>query len=292
MGHPQVLEETEQYLAQVLDKVVVALPTWRVQVQKMKAIYLVLNQCSFDVTEKCLIAEVWCPVRDLTQVQDALRQGSVGCWCPRVLMPGAAWCPYVLVLGLLGVIMSRVASCPHVLVLGFLSVLMARVALCPHILVLGFAWCPHVLMPGVAQCPSVLMLGLFGVPMSSCWSLLGVPMPGVAQCPCVLVLGFTWCPHVLLLAFTWCVHASCGLVSPCPHARGHPVSPCPPGVAVGQCWVSPPAVHEWLERRVLRAARPHLREPPHPHPHQQVHRWLPEHRGRLRGGQLPGGEPR
>ncbi|NXJ71673.1 VPP3 ATPase, partial [Rostratula benghalensis] len=73
-----VLEETEQYLAQVLDKVVVALPTWRVQVQKMKAIYLVLNQCSFDVTQKCLIAEVWCPVRDLTQVQDALRQGSVG----------------------------------------------------------------------------------------------------------------------------------------------------------------------------------------------------------------------
>ncbi|NXF54967.1 VPP3 ATPase, partial [Oceanites oceanicus] len=71
-----VLEETEQYLAQVLDKVVLALPTWRVQVQKMKAIYLVLNQCSFDVTEKCLIAEVWCPVRDLTQVQDALRQGS------------------------------------------------------------------------------------------------------------------------------------------------------------------------------------------------------------------------
>ncbi|KAK2520449.1 V-type proton ATPase 116 kDa subunit a 3 [Columba livia] len=85
-----VLEETEQYLAQVLDKVVVALPTWRVQVQKMKAIYLVLNQCSFDVTEKCLIAEVWCPVRDLTQVQDALRQGSytsgssVECFVQRV----------------------------------------------------------------------------------------------------------------------------------------------------------------------------------------------------------------
>lgn len=76
-----MLEESEQYLAQVLDKVVLALPTWRVQVQKMKAIYLVLNQCSLDVTEKCLIAEVWCPVRDLTQVQDALRQGSVGARC-------------------------------------------------------------------------------------------------------------------------------------------------------------------------------------------------------------------
>ncbi|NWI60656.1 VPP3 ATPase, partial [Calyptomena viridis] len=85
-----VLEETEQYLAQVLDKVALALPAWRVQVQKMKAIYLILNQCSFDVTEKCLIAEVWCPVQDLTQVQDALRQGSyqsgssVECFVQRV----------------------------------------------------------------------------------------------------------------------------------------------------------------------------------------------------------------
>uniref|UniRef100_A0A669QEB4 V-type proton ATPase subunit a n=1 Tax=Phasianus colchicus TaxID=9054 RepID=A0A669QEB4_PHACC len=79
-----VLEETEQYLAQVLDKVVLALPSWRVQVQKMKAIYLVLNQCSLDVTEKCLIAEVWCPVQDLTQVQEALRQGSVRCFVQRI----------------------------------------------------------------------------------------------------------------------------------------------------------------------------------------------------------------
>ncbi|XP_039568297.1 V-type proton ATPase 116 kDa subunit a3 isoform X2 [Passer montanus] len=84
------LEETEKYLAEVLDKVAQVLPTWRVQVQKMKAIYLVLNQCSFDVTKKCLIAEVWCPVRDLTQVQDALRQGSyqsgssVECFVQRV----------------------------------------------------------------------------------------------------------------------------------------------------------------------------------------------------------------
>ncbi|NXI29585.1 VPP3 ATPase, partial [Sterrhoptilus dennistouni] len=84
------LEETEKYLAEVLDKVALALPTWRVQVQKMKAIYLVLSQCSFDVTEKCLIAEVWCPVKDLTQVQDALRQGSyqsgssVECFVQRV----------------------------------------------------------------------------------------------------------------------------------------------------------------------------------------------------------------
>ncbi|XP_074854232.1 V-type proton ATPase 116 kDa subunit a 3 isoform X3 [Carettochelys insculpta] len=71
-----VLGETEQYLSQVLQKVVLMLPAWRVKVQKMKAIYLILNQCSFNVIEKCLIAEVWCPMRDLPQVQEALRQGS------------------------------------------------------------------------------------------------------------------------------------------------------------------------------------------------------------------------
>lgn len=79
----QVLEETEQYLTQVLQKVVQALPAWRVKVQKMKAIYLILNQCSFSVTEKCLIAEVWCPARDLPQVQEALRHGSV---CPPAVL--------------------------------------------------------------------------------------------------------------------------------------------------------------------------------------------------------------
>uniref|UniRef100_A0A8C0J6T4 V-type proton ATPase subunit a n=1 Tax=Chelonoidis abingdonii TaxID=106734 RepID=A0A8C0J6T4_CHEAB len=72
----QVLGETEQYLSQVLQKVVLMLPAWRMKVQKMKAIYLILNQCSFNVIEKCLIAEVWCPVRDLPQVQEALRHGS------------------------------------------------------------------------------------------------------------------------------------------------------------------------------------------------------------------------
>uniref|UniRef100_A0A8D0L6B3 V-type proton ATPase subunit a n=1 Tax=Sphenodon punctatus TaxID=8508 RepID=A0A8D0L6B3_SPHPU len=73
---PQVLGQTEQYLAQVLQKVLVILPGWQVRIQKMKAIYLILNQCSFNVTDKCLIAEVWCPVHDLPAVQQALLQGS------------------------------------------------------------------------------------------------------------------------------------------------------------------------------------------------------------------------
>uniref|UniRef100_A0A8V5FY80 V-type proton ATPase subunit a n=1 Tax=Melopsittacus undulatus TaxID=13146 RepID=A0A8V5FY80_MELUD len=70
-----VLQQTEHHLAQVLLQVQVSLPAWQVQVRKMKSVYLVLNQCSSDGS-RCLIAEVWCPVQDLSRVQDVLRQGS------------------------------------------------------------------------------------------------------------------------------------------------------------------------------------------------------------------------
>lgn len=43
----------------------------------MKAIYYILNLCSFDVTNKCLIAEVWCPVNDIPKLRRALEEGSV-----------------------------------------------------------------------------------------------------------------------------------------------------------------------------------------------------------------------
>ncbi|XP_044294247.1 V-type proton ATPase 116 kDa subunit a3 isoform X2 [Varanus komodoensis] len=85
-----VLGQTEQYLDQVLQKVLMVLPAWRVQIQKMKAIYFILNQCSFNITDKCLIGEVWCPVRDLPAVQQALREGShrsgsgVECFAQRI----------------------------------------------------------------------------------------------------------------------------------------------------------------------------------------------------------------
>uniref|UniRef100_G1KI22 V-type proton ATPase subunit a n=2 Tax=Anolis carolinensis TaxID=28377 RepID=G1KI22_ANOCA len=71
-----VLGQTEQYLDQVLQKVLMLLPAWQVRIQKMKAIYFILNQCSFNITDKCLIGEVWCPVHDLPAVQQALREGS------------------------------------------------------------------------------------------------------------------------------------------------------------------------------------------------------------------------
>uniref|UniRef100_A0A672ZBH4 V-type proton ATPase subunit a n=1 Tax=Sphaeramia orbicularis TaxID=375764 RepID=A0A672ZBH4_9TELE len=64
-----VLHRTEDYLRQVLQKASESAYTWVVQVKKMKAIYHILNLCSFDVTNKCLIAEVWCPVSDLANLK-------------------------------------------------------------------------------------------------------------------------------------------------------------------------------------------------------------------------------
>uniref|UniRef100_W5MHE3 V-type proton ATPase subunit a n=1 Tax=Lepisosteus oculatus TaxID=7918 RepID=W5MHE3_LEPOC len=71
-----VLSQTEHFLQQVLSKAVASLPQWMVQIRKSKAVYLVLNMCSVSVTEKCLIAEVWCPVTELHRLNTALREGS------------------------------------------------------------------------------------------------------------------------------------------------------------------------------------------------------------------------
>uniref|UniRef100_H9H7X4 V-type proton ATPase subunit a n=1 Tax=Monodelphis domestica TaxID=13616 RepID=H9H7X4_MONDO len=43
----------------------------------MKAVYLMLNQCSLSVTDKCLIAEVWCPTRDLVTLQQTPNESSL-----------------------------------------------------------------------------------------------------------------------------------------------------------------------------------------------------------------------
>uniref|UniRef100_A0A8C5NBC1 V-type proton ATPase subunit a n=1 Tax=Gouania willdenowi TaxID=441366 RepID=A0A8C5NBC1_GOUWI len=71
-----VLHRTEEYLRQVLQKASESAYTWVVKVKKMKAIYHILNLCSFDVTNKCLIAEVWCPVSDLANLRGALEEGA------------------------------------------------------------------------------------------------------------------------------------------------------------------------------------------------------------------------
>ncbi|CDQ85903.1 unnamed protein product [Oncorhynchus mykiss] len=71
-----VLFQTEQFLQQLLVRTVAVLPQWKVRVQKSKAVQAVLNLCSPSVTDKCLIAEAWCPVRKLPELQSALREGG------------------------------------------------------------------------------------------------------------------------------------------------------------------------------------------------------------------------
>lgn len=73
----QVLSQTESFLQQLLMKAVAVLPQWKVRVQKCKAIQSVLNLCSPSVTDKCLIAEAWCPTAKLPELQCALREGGV-----------------------------------------------------------------------------------------------------------------------------------------------------------------------------------------------------------------------
>ena len=48
------------------------------QVKKIKAIYHTMNMFNLDVTQRCLIAECWCPVEDLDEIQRALTRGTVG----------------------------------------------------------------------------------------------------------------------------------------------------------------------------------------------------------------------
>uniref|UniRef100_A0A8C5B6V8 V-type proton ATPase subunit a n=1 Tax=Gadus morhua TaxID=8049 RepID=A0A8C5B6V8_GADMO len=74
----QVLTQTETFLQQLLVRAVALLPQWRVAVQKCKAVEMVLNLCSPSVTDKCLIAEAWCPVTKLPELQSALREGGSG----------------------------------------------------------------------------------------------------------------------------------------------------------------------------------------------------------------------
>uniref|UniRef100_A0A8C1WZT9 V-type proton ATPase subunit a n=1 Tax=Cyprinus carpio TaxID=7962 RepID=A0A8C1WZT9_CYPCA len=64
-----VMGETEQYMQQLLVRALARLPEWIVQVQKCKAVQTVLNLCSPSVTDKCLIAEAWCPVSQLPALQ-------------------------------------------------------------------------------------------------------------------------------------------------------------------------------------------------------------------------------
>jgi V-type H+-transporting ATPase subunit a len=51
--------------------------TWTRKVKKMKAIYHTMNMFNLEVNQKCLIAECWAPVSELTRIKLALDKGTV-----------------------------------------------------------------------------------------------------------------------------------------------------------------------------------------------------------------------
>ena len=53
------------------------LKIWFCRVRKMKAVYHTMNLFNLEVNQKCLIAECWAPVSELTRIKLALDKGTV-----------------------------------------------------------------------------------------------------------------------------------------------------------------------------------------------------------------------
>ncbi|XP_032954708.1 V-type proton ATPase 116 kDa subunit a 4 isoform X2 [Rhinolophus ferrumequinum] len=70
-----VITQTESHRQGLLQEAAASWHSWVVKVQKMKAIYHTLNLCNIDVTQQCIIAEIWFPVADTGRIKRALEQG-------------------------------------------------------------------------------------------------------------------------------------------------------------------------------------------------------------------------
>lgn len=75
----QVITQTESLRRELLQQAFTNLWTWGIKVKKMKAIYHILNSCNIDVTQQCVIAEIWFPKADTGRIKKALNQGMVRC---------------------------------------------------------------------------------------------------------------------------------------------------------------------------------------------------------------------
>ncbi|XP_077915749.1 V-type proton ATPase 116 kDa subunit a 4 isoform X5 [Halichoerus grypus] len=72
-----VITQTESHRQRLLQEAAANWHSWAVKVQKMKAIYHILNMCNIDVTQQCAIAEIWFPVADAGRIKRALEQGMI-----------------------------------------------------------------------------------------------------------------------------------------------------------------------------------------------------------------------
>lgn len=71
-----VLHTTQQHSVTQLTDVAQDIDIWQTKVKKIKSIYHTMNMFNLDVTQRCLIAECWCPVEDLDEIQRALTRGT------------------------------------------------------------------------------------------------------------------------------------------------------------------------------------------------------------------------
>ncbi|KAM6419170.1 V-type proton ATPase 116 kDa subunit a 4 isoform 2-T2 [Pluvialis apricaria] len=70
-----VITQTESHRQRLLHEAAANLWSWGIKVKKIKAIYHILNCCNIDVTQQCVIAEIWFPVADAARIKRALHQG-------------------------------------------------------------------------------------------------------------------------------------------------------------------------------------------------------------------------
>jgi vacuolar-type H+-ATPase subunit I/STV1 len=71
-----VIRSTKDYRYTKLKSIANAIDLWESHVQREKAVFHTLNLFNYDVTNKCLIAEGWCPTIMLPEVREALRRGT------------------------------------------------------------------------------------------------------------------------------------------------------------------------------------------------------------------------
>ena len=72
-----VLYNTGENRRQEMVKIGESLRSWQDVTRKEKMIYETLNFLNYDVRRKTLIAEGWCPTRDIPMIQVALRHATV-----------------------------------------------------------------------------------------------------------------------------------------------------------------------------------------------------------------------
>ncbi|KAM4677963.1 V-type proton ATPase 116 kDa subunit a 4-like [Discoglossus pictus] len=71
-----LITQTEAHRQRVLLEANHIVGTWSIMVKKMKSVFHVLNLCNINVTQQCIIAEIWSPKADRDLIKLALHRGT------------------------------------------------------------------------------------------------------------------------------------------------------------------------------------------------------------------------